>query len=245
MFSLLEKNLYTVGMSLNRPHSLPESVFIEEDVEDEVLYAGEARTLRGRINVDRVRHASAELKEIVRQEFGRGYRYAVDLLGIDPFSDKDWELEINPSGGFGGSGIYMQIPQDRIEAMRTSHESAEYVRSTFVHEFMHYFREQEDVSMFAELIYLAEHEQHERIQEIQSLFDDSDQEIRFKTTYIWAYQKIAELMQTDPRHLAETLTNTPLSITKAVFRAYAQDILQKRSTSKEVGPWGERIKGNS
>ncbi len=195
--------------------------------DDEVLCEVDSVSVRGNINTQFIKNCPPELVQKIKTEFALGYAYAVGLLGVNAFSKDDWDLEVKPKGGFGASGTYIQVPRQAMEAMEGDEAFTEYVRSTFVHELMHHFRELEDLSMFAELIYLVEHKQTRRIDQIQTYFDQPNVYPFFTQQYIWGYKQIANALGVAPHEVADAIKAMPLLELKTCFRAYAKGILQE------------------
>ena len=165
-------------------------------------------------------------KRRAKTEFARAYRYAVELLASNPFAHDSWNLEFVSSGGFGSGGSLIEIPQDQIASIDQSEAKTEYIRSQFVHELMHFFRETEDIPMFAEILYLVEHQQHERLEEIQTMYNELEEYPGFTQNYIWGYEQIAKALNIDPHELLDTLKHKPLIELKGAFRRYTQRILR-------------------
>lgn len=183
--------------------------------------------MTGKIDARWAKAFSTEDETRVKTEFGNGLAYATELLGRHVFADKGWDIEIKLTGELGGNGTYWQFPHAKLKAMEADPDKATRVRAAIVHEFMHQFREEEDVAMFAELIYLREHGQLERIQDIQRYHDDPDAYPFFKKNYLWGYGQIAQALNVDPTGLADALQHLPIDQIRSVFRAYAQGILRQ------------------
>lgn len=206
-----------------------------ETLDEEPIFDGASFSLTGRIEFAEPADQSPERKRRAKELLSRTLAYACDLLRRTPFTREGWIFSIEKNG-FRAQGSELSIDLRALDHSMDKQKEVFY-DSQLVHEWMHHFRDQEDLSMFAELIHLKEHQAWERIDQIQRLYDQRlAPASRFTTPYVRGLEQVARLLDSSPSQLAETIHMTPLETLKDVFARYGEAVLRQEGLLPKEDP---------
>lgn len=158
------------------------------------------------------------LKDQAKKLLGVGYDYFRNLVGED-FGDLSDRFVIKfVQGRFRHGGVLMHMDTSLLRELAKDpgqQYTQDLVQSLVVHEIGHNLTVEEDIPMFAEMIYMAEKSQFGRIMEINRLFESR----KLEPAHVNGLAKIARWLGYD--YPPQALTSFPqrdIQEFKAIFR---------------------------
>jgi len=181
-----------------------------------------------------------ELHKIVGEEMQRAFEYFFGIMGSSFPITPRWTIRITEGKQFGALGCVLNFPKYWIEQVKdTSVEKStqDLVRSLLVHELMHNLSDDEEFSMFAEMIYEAEHGQFDRLDEIQLFYDlrdDPDAELKLGESYVRGIDQIALWMECKPNEVFSRLKEGDTAKWKAVLKTQLEKFCRDEGIIKQA-----------
>jgi len=162
---------------------------------------------------------------VAREMFQTAVVYVQGVFGEGYPTPSKYYLRIVGGESHGNAGIEMYLSRGRIlAAMRGDQSQRNIEHSLFVHEFVHNVQEYEDLPMLAELLYLLEHGEQERIDDIRILFSDG----KFRQPYIDGLSTIAGWMgYADTISFLNELSPTMVRQMRSIFHREVENIMKE------------------
>lgn len=130
-----------------------------------------------------------EIKNQLEKFIKTGYEYIEKASGNQIKLSTQFNIDLEKRSRHGAHGALIKIASDRILATINNPQNQnlyEVEQSLITHELMHNITDDEDLTMFIEIIYLIEHHQGQRLQDILDLY----QENIFENKYIKGLEQI-------------------------------------------------------
>lgn len=170
---------------------------------------------------------SLPLQDYTRELLTSSHAYLSSLMGENAqYLSNKFAIRVNNSADHSARGILVFLSKDRMEKAMTQSadiQIQQQEQSKLIHELVHNLTDDEEFPMMAELIYLAENRNQDRIKEILS-------EHNLPPQYTQGLQKIASWCFTKPEDLSIEITHNNVQKLKTIFRSkmatYCKEDLQ-------------------
>lgn len=165
-----------------------------------------------------------KLQERASEYFDEAYSYLQAFLPDTIPLTRKWHVKLSPQSQHGAMGVAMHLSVHHI-ALEPSASEYRVTRekSLIVHEVLHNLRDEEDFSMFIEMIYIIEHGQARRIEEIKQLYSDG----ALPDRYVKGLQQIADWLGLgSPEQLFESIAAIGVDRLKVVFRERLEEYVK-------------------
>lgn len=156
-----------------------------------------------------------QIETAAKQLLEQSVAYLKELYGDDYPLPRNFLIEITPRVQHGARGAQMKLSRESLAQFeRLDQKEKDQEQSLIIHELVHNLRDEEDLSMLAELIYMLEKGHHWRLSNLAKIREEK----RLTAPYETGLSTIAQWLGTIVEQLLDPDKPKDLQQMKEVFR---------------------------